>query len=275
MSTTTGARGPLAHPRQRNRTWRVQTAEGRDGVAKQYAHLCGEDVHELSKIERRLRSAGLPMPEMIEWSADPPTTIHELVDGQHCTRPTQAMIDDAARVFGLQIKALRRATISWAPRRPAGLPERSRQAAVAAPSTALRNAIVASWRTLSHLARTQPSVTTHGDWRADNLLYLEDRIAAVLDWEILIEMPLGEAVGYAAASLTHSWRPELQTPVDPDLVAHFLQQSEALGVLPTAGAGHARLAAFHAVAVRVVEDASAGIATPTLASIVRHLGARP
>jgi aminoglycoside/choline kinase family phosphotransferase len=264
----------LTHPHQRNHTWRVRSVDGREGVAKEYAHLRGKDVQELFKIERRLRSSGLPMPEMITWSADPPTTIHEYVEGQHCTQPTAAMIDDAVRVFGRHLKALRSESAPWTPRRPVGLPRRSRQAAIVGRSTALRNAIVGSWRRLTHLAMTQPSVTTHGDWRADNLLYAGDRVVAVLDWEILIDVPVSEAVGYAAASLTHSWRPELRSPLDPSVVVRFLERAEALRVLPGETAGHARLAAFHMVAVRLAEDTAAGIPTPTLTAITRHLGAR-
>lgn len=265
---------PLNHPRQRNRTWRIRNFDGREGVAKEYAHLCGEDVEDLFKIERRLRSAGLPMPEMLAWSANPPTTIHEYVEGQHCTRPTAAMIDDAVRVFGRQLKALRGESTPWTPRRPVGLPGRSRQAVIAGRSTALRSAIVGSWRTLTRLATTQPSVTTHGDWRADNLLYADGRLVAVIDWEILIDVPVGEAVGYAAASLTHSWRPELRTPLDPSVIVHFLERAEVLRVLPSEAAGHARIAALHAVAVRLAEDVAAGIPTPTFTAITRHLGAR-
>lgn len=272
--SSSAAAAPLAHPHQRNRTWRVSNVDGREGVAKEYAHLCGEDVEELFKIERRLRSAGLPMPEMIAWSANPPTTIHEYVQGQHRTQPTDGMIDDVVRVFGHQLKALRGERVPWTPRRPVGLPRRSKQAAIAGRSTALRSAIVGSWRRLTRLATTQHSVTTHGDWRADNLLYAGDQLAAVLDWEILIDVPVGEAVGYAAASLTQSWRPELRAPLDVSVVVQFLKRAEALHVLPGEATGHARLAALHTVAVRLAEDAAAGVPTPTLAAVTRHLGAR-
>lgn len=265
---------PLAHPRQRNRTWRVRNVDGQEYIAKEYAHLCGDDVQELFKIERRLRSAGLPLPEMIAWCAEPPTTIHEYVEGQHCTRPSAVMVDDVVRAFGRQLKALRGESSPWTPRRPAGLPRRSRQAAIAGRSTVLRSAIVGTWRRLTQLATSQPSVTTHGDWRADNLLYAGGKLAAVLDWEILIDVPVGEAVGYAAASLTHSWRPELRTPLDLSVVVQFIERAEALHVLPAEAAGHARLAALHTVVVRLAEDAAAGVPTPTLAAVTRHLGAR-
>lgn len=264
----------LAHPRQRNRTRLLPAEDGRVCVAKEYAHLCGEDVEALCRIERRLRSAGVPMPEMLDWSADLSSTVHEYVDGQHSTEPTPLMIESAVEVFAKQLKVLRRQSAPWTPPRPVGLPIRSREAAVAASSTSLRNAIVSSWRKLSHLAQTQPLVTTHGDWRADNLLFDADAVIAVLDWEIIIDLPLAEAVGYAAASLTHSWRPDLRRLLDPTAITTFLNAAERLGVLTAVASGHARLAALHIAAVRVVEDETDGIATPTLTELTRHLGAR-
>lgn len=265
---------PLAHPRQRNRTRLLNIGSGRPSVLKEYTHLCGEDVRALSKIERRLRSAGVPMPEMLDWSSEPPTTVHEYVDGEHRTDPTPEMVDAAAEVFARQLKVLRRASAPWVPRRPDGLPARSREAAHAARSSSLRDAIVGSWHRISALAGTHSWTTTHGDWRADNLLYADNAVLAVLDWEILISVPVAEAVGYAAASLTHSWRPDLRTPLDPSTVVAFIQSAERHHALAPRETGHARLAALHMAAVRLVEDEADGIDAPTLSELTRHLGAR-
>lgn len=272
--TTIMSTDRITHPRQRNQTRRVHVADGRPAVAKEYTYLCGDDVGDLFKIERRLRSAGVPMPEMLDWSADPPMTIHEYVEGDHSTQPSSVMIDSAVRAFARQLKALRRETVPRAPRRPVGLPARSRDAAIAARSSSLRNAIDGSWRRLSQLARTQPWVTTHGDWRADNLLFRGDEIVAVLDWEILIDLPAAEAVGYAAASLTHSWRTDLRVPLDAKVITAFLDCAERLGLINGSTSGHARLAAFHIAAVRLVEDQAVAIDTPSLVDITGELGAR-
>ncbi|MGY0386377.1 phosphotransferase [Nocardioides sp. WG-D5] len=274
MSAAAMTSDPFAHPRQRNRTRLDSDGSGRPSVLKEYAHLCGEDVRALSKIEHRLRSAGVPMPEMLDWSAEPPTTVHEYVNGEHRTDLTPEMIDAAAEVFAKQLKVLRRTSAPWVPRRPVGLPARSREAAHAARSSYLRDAIVGSWHRISELAASHPWTTTHGDWRADNLLYADDGVLAVLDWEILISVPVAEAVGYAAASLTHSWRPDLRAPLDPGTVVTFIRSAERHHALAPGETGHARLAALHVAAVRLAEDEADGIDAPTLSELTRHLGAR-
>ncbi|MFI5623437.1 phosphotransferase [Nocardioides sp. NPDC051685] len=274
MSAAAMASDPLAHPRQRNRTRLLNDGSGRPSVLKEYTHMCGEDVRTLSKIERRLRSAGVPMPEMLDWSAEPPATVHAYVNGEHRTDPTSEMIDAAAEVFAKQLKVLPRTSAPWVPRRPVGLPARSREAAHVARSSSLRDAIVGSWYRISELAASQPWTTTHGDWRADNLLYGENAVLAVLDWEILISVPVAEAVGYAAASLTHSWRPDLRKPLDPSTVVTFIHSAERHHALAPGETGHARLAALHVAAVRLAEDEADGIDAPTLSELTRHLGAR-
>lgn len=267
------ASDPLAHPHQRNQTQLLNDGSGRPSVLKEYTHMCGEDVRALAKIEHRLRTAGVPMPEMLDWSAEPPTTVHEYVDGEHRTDPTLEMVDAAAEVFAKQLKVLRRTRAPWVPRRPVGLPARSREAARAARSSSLRDAIVGSWHRISELAASHPWTTTHGDWRADNLLYADNAVLAVLDWEILISVPVAEAVGYAAASLTHSWRPDLRTPLDPGTVVTFIHSAERHHALAPGETGHARLAALHVAAVRLAEDEADGIDAPTLSELTRHLGA--
>ncbi|HEX5567660.1 MAG TPA: phosphotransferase [Streptomyces sp.] len=263
--------GRIEHPRQRNHTWLVRY-QGAGAVAKRFRLLSTDAVAELCTIESRLRSAGVPVPELVYRSVDAPVIAHALVHGDHVTRPTAAMVADCVRVFASQLLALRGTRANWAPDRPECLPGWARAALDAATSTSTRELVVTSWQALITMARGSAEVTSHADWRADNILFRDERVAAVLDWEDLISLPAAEAIGYAAASFTLTWREEIYAPVALEPIELFLALAEENGMLRPEAGMHARTAALHMAAVRLAEDQQRGLAALSSGELRKALG---
>jgi aminoglycoside/choline kinase family phosphotransferase len=262
----------IAHPLQRNRTWLVRY-QGVDAVAKRYRLLSTGSVAELCAIESRLRSTGMAVPELLHRSANAPVTVHARVLGRHVSNLAAAMIADCARMFAAQLLALRDVRASWAPARPISLPWRARVALQAATDAGTVELIVASWQSLSAMSRSGAPATSHADWRADNILFEGERVVAVLDWEDLIVLPAAEAIGYAAASLTHSWRTEIYAPVTVEPIELFLSFARENGMLRAEAGTHARTAALHTAAVRLAEDQKRGAAAISSRELRMALGA--
>ncbi|MGK5496746.1 phosphotransferase [Streptomyces sp. URMC 125] len=263
--------GRIEHPRQRNDTWLVRY-RGADAVAKRFRLLSTDSVAELCAVESRLRSAGVPVPELVYRSVDAPVVAHALVHGEHITHPTASMVSECVRVFASQLLALRGTRASWAPGRPDPMPRRARAALDAATSADTRELVVTAWRALVAMARGSVGVTSHADWRADNILFHDGRVAAVFDWEDLVLLPAAEAVGYAAASLTHTWREEVHAPVTLEPIELFLALAEENGVLRPEAGTHARTAALYLAAVRLAEDQRRGLAVLSGGELRKALG---
>ncbi|WP_078857300.1 phosphotransferase [Streptomyces sp. NBRC 109706] len=263
----------ISHPKQRNDTWLVRCG-GQDAIAKRYRLLSTRSVSELCTFESQLRSGGVLAPELVYRSTHAPLVVHKAVPGRHITDPTVDMVTDCARTFAAQLLALRGTRASWAPTRPKGLPRRGRSALEAGPDPIVRALITNSWQDIADRASGVPS-GSHADWRADNLLFAGNRLVAVLDWEDLISVPAAEAVGYAAAALTHSWRDEIYAPVTLDPIEVFLSCATECGVLTPQSIGQARAAALYSAAVRLAEDQARGVAVTTGRELCKALRAAP
>jgi hypothetical protein len=238
-------------------------SEGRDAVVKLYRRLSDDAVTGIIEAEERARAAGLPVPEVLYRSAQWPLIAYAQVNGMHQIPSDPALINICAELFVRQLGALRGFRPTWTPIRPDRLPRRAREVIHNCSDNQLREAIHESWRQLSRLAGEQPEVASHVDWRADNILFSDGQVAAVLDWEDVVLLPSAEAVGYGAGSLTHSWREALHRPLDLSAVMWFLEAAgNRLAWEPgSSGAVHARLAAFFTCAVRLAEDQQRGAAT--------------
>lgn len=253
---------PIRHARQRNQTWLLHGECGLTAVVKRYRSLSQAAISGVIDAENRARDAGVPVPRVLYRSPDRPLVVHAWVLGQHDVPRSFDLIDACAQQFVRHLRGLRGFLPAWTPPRPPQPPLRAREAITRSPDVQLSEDISASWSQLGSLASGRPTVASHADWRADNILILDGQVAAVLDWEYVVLLPAAEAVGYAAGSLTHSWRETLYQPLDLLPVTRFLDTA-ARCLNWEAGslrAVNARLAAFHTCAVRLAEDQHRGCA---------------
>lgn len=185
-----------------------------------------------------------------------PLVAHELIDGQHRVDLSSALVGASAASFVDVVRALGAFAPDWRSGRPAGLPRHAQWALATTADVAVSAAITSCWDRLVRLDRPAQYRCCHGDWRADNLLYREQRVAAVLDWEAVVRMPVCEAAGYAAVNLTQSWRPSLYCPLTVEPIVTFLaaaeQRWQARG--GTWCADQAQFASLFAACLRLVQD---------------------
>jgi hypothetical protein len=263
---------PARHINQRNETWLLRSERG-DAVVKLYRCLSHDALTGIIEAEERARGAGLPVPAVLYRSARWPLIVYAYVHGTHQIPGDPALINICAELFVRQLGALRGFRPTWTPIRPDGLPRRAQEAINNCSDNQLRETIRASWQQLSRLACDQEAAS-HVDWRADNILFLNGQVAAVLDWEDVVLLPSAEAVGYGAGSLTHSWREALYRPLALPAVMWFLEAAgNRLAREPgSPGAAHARLAAFFTCAVRLAEDQQRGAATIAYDDLRASLG---
>jgi hypothetical protein len=263
---------PARHINQRNETWLLRSERG-DAVVKLYRCLSHDALTGIIEAEERARGAGLPVPAVLYRSARWPLIVYAYVHGTHQIPGDPALINICAELFVRQLGALRGFRPTWTPIRPDGLPRRAQEAINNCSDNQLRETIRASWQQLSRLACDQEAAS-HVDWRADNILFLNGQVAAVLDWEDVVLLPSAEAVGYGAGSLTHSWREALYRPLALPAVMWFLEAAGSrLAREPgSPGAAHARLAAFFTCAVRLAEDQQRGAATIAYDDLRASLG---
>jgi hypothetical protein len=229
---------------------------------KSFRSLSRDAVTGIIQAEEWARAAGLPVPDVLYRSAQWPLIAYAYVNGRHQIPGDPALISICAELFVRQLGALRGFRPTWTPIRPDRLPRRAQEASNNCSDNRLCEAIRESWQQLSRLACDRPGVASHVDWRADNILFLDGQVAAVLDWEDVVLLPSAEAVGYGAGSLTHSWREALYRPLALPAVMWFLAAAgNRLAWEPgSPEAAHARLAAFFTCAVRLAEDQQRGAA---------------
>jgi hypothetical protein len=263
---------PFAHPMQRNRTFMVVTSTV-NAVAKLYIGLGVSEVEEIGCAEALVARAGVPVPRLLYRSTAIPLVVHEYVPGEH-RQPTGGRdIRRCADWFHRQLDALRSFVPARVVRRPAQPPLRARLAADRAKDARIRALIWATWDRLSVLANRTVATVSNTDWRTDNFLSGPHGLSAVVDWESLVTLPAGEAVGYAAASFTHSWRGELYRPFDIAEASSFvaaLPTRSSLLAEPTSSL-QLRLALAFTGAVRLGEDQARGLAVATPGDILAIL----
>lgn len=252
---------PLRHERQRNQTWLVSSASGLV-VVKWYRWLTGPEIDAILSAEALARAAGLPVPVVLDRFADGTVVVYAFARGVHLLPERPGLVDACAEMFVRQLDALADFVPTWMPARPTTLPTNAAEAAASSQDPRLSRTITTTWRELARLAADQPATASHVDWRADNLLFADGGVSAVLDWEAIASLPAAEAVGYAAGSCTQSWRASLSRPLTLPPVVRFLKTCAARrGWTPNAPeAAHARLAALHTCAVRVARDQQRGAA---------------
>lgn len=244
-------------------------------VAKLYRGWEVAALGDLASAERLVRAAGVPVPNELHRSVDLPLVIYEYVEGEHRTRLSSSLITQSAAVFVRAVVALADFEPSWAPRRPSTLPRRAREAGASTVDSRLVLEIRGGWQMLHELAASAAAYACHSDWRADNLLYRGEEIVAVLDWESLVRVPVCEALGYAAAAVTHSWREELYRPVEAEPAIGFLAAAQR----EWAAAGgawferQAYTACRYAAVVRLAEDRARGCEGISLAGLCSALPA--
>lgn len=264
---------PVAHPRQRHITFEV-CGEGTQAIAKLYQGVTVDQVREICGAERRARK-GVPVPKMLYRSRAMPLVVHEFVEGEHRADLPSALVGASATSFVGVVAAQGAFDPGWRSGRPAGLPRHAQCALATTADAAVSAMITSCWDRLVELARPAQYRACHGDWRADNLLYREHKVAAVLDWEAVVRMPVCEGAGYAAANLTQSWRPGLDHPLTVEPIMTFLAAAE-LGWQALGGAWcpeQARLASLFAACVRLVQDRQQTREAVTLDQLRRALGA--
>jgi Phosphotransferase enzyme family len=265
---------PSRHTNQRNDTWLLYSEQGVTAVVKWYRWLSGDAITGVIEAECRVRKVGVPVPEVLHRSTRGPLVVYAHIDGQHCVPDSLTLVDACAELFVRQLVGLRGFRPTWTPARPSRLPRRAQEAIVNSPDQRLERAISESWYQLAALAADQPVTASHTDWRADNLLVRDGKVAAVLDWEDVVTLPAAEAVGYAAGSLTHSWRETLQRPLALPAVMRFLEVAgERLAWQPgSPEMAHARLAAYFTCAVRLAEEQHRGGAAVTYGELQTAIG---
>lgn len=248
------------HTNQRNDTWLLHSEQGVTAVVKWYRWLSGDAIAGVIEAERRAREAGVPVPAVLYRSVSSPLVVYAHVNGQHYVADSPALVDACAELFVRQLVGLRGFRPTWTPARPSRLPRRAQEAVANSPDQRLERAISESWHQLVALAADQPVMASHTDWRVDNIFFLDAEVAAVLDWEDVVLLPAAEAVGYAAGSLTHSWRETLQRPLALPAVMRFLEVAgERLAWQPgSPEMAHARLATYFTCAVRLAEEQRCG-----------------
>ena len=247
----------LSHPEQFNATWTARLNGGL-AVLKHYRHSTPTQITDILEAEQLASRAGIPAPRVLHRFTDQTFVLYEHIGGEHIVPTTGDLINECADIFSTQLRALHQFNPTWGPPRPATLPRQALRALAHTSAEPWRNLVTDDWAELCRLAAVSPTQASHVDWRCDNILFSAGRVTGVLDWESVISLPAPEAAGYAAASLTHSWRPELHQPVDLALVAHFLRclQTKTAWADDTPQARHARLAARYKCAVRLAEDAT-------------------
>lgn len=265
---------PSHHTNQRNDTWLLHSEQGVVGVVKWCRWLSNKTMTGVIEAERRARAAGVPVPEVLYRSISRPLVVYAYVDGEHRIPDSIALTDACAESFVRQLDGLRGFLPTWTPARPSSLPRRAHEAIANSPDQRLGRAVSESWHRLAELAADQPVAASHADWRADNILFLDREVAAVLDWEDVVMLPAAEAAGYAAGSLTHSWRETLQRPLALPAVMRFLEVTgELLAWQPgSPEMAHARLAAYFTCAVRLAEEQHRGGAAVTYGELQTALG---
>jgi aminoglycoside phosphotransferase (APT) family kinase protein len=263
----------LVHPRQRNTTYLVH-AGGQVAVAKVYTSLRPSDVDQILMAEHRVSQSGLPIPRLIARIPDASLVLHTYVHGVHRTAPSSSEITSAARHFVTAMSALEHVQPTWAPDRPVRLPYRARQALDDCRDSALCRAITDSWQQLCALADHMSVITAHIDWRSDNLIFDQGTIAGILDWESLARLPWAEAVGYAAGSLTHTWRDKTYQPVTVEPTTAFIEAIDGAGGFAHRGDQwpHVLAASHYTCAVRLAEDQARGVATTTVRELQMIFG---
>ncbi|MGH8901887.1 MAG: phosphotransferase [Egibacteraceae bacterium] len=246
---------PLSHPRQRNLTF-ILELPGLRAVAKCYRGIDVADMDAIAMGEILVGAAGVPVPRVIYRSENLPLTVYKQVMGCHSTDYTYDRAVAGANHFVRSVVALDGFVPTWAPPRPLTLPERARLAVAATKDAALRDTIESAWVKLSRLAMIGKLYACHTDWRADNMLFRGGQLAAALDWESLVLLPFAEAAGYAAGSLTHSWRAELVRPIALEPAETFMTvaQRQAGDHCILCPDSHMRLACLLTCAIRLVED---------------------
>ena len=181
----------------------------------------------------------------------------------------------------MQLDALRDFTCAWARPRPAQLPYRAHAAADWSGDRALRSFIFQTWEELTELAHDSSLNASHKDWRVDNFLFGSNERLTVLDWESIVMVPTAEAVGYAAASFTHSWQDALYKPFtveDANLFTAAITQNRP-DIAEGVSGLQLRLATAFAGTVRLAEDQARGgpfwsqksQKKPSLRSALRYL----
>lgn len=266
---------PSRHTNQRNDTWLLHSEQGVAAVVKWYRWLPEDAIAGVIEVECRARDAGVPVPDVLYRSTSRPLVVYAYVAGEHRVPNSFELVDACAELFVRQLVGLDGFRPTWTPARPSNLPRRAQEAIAKGSDCRLGQAISESWHQLARLALDRPVVASHTDWRADNILVLDDhQVAAVLDWEDVVMLPAAEAVGYGAGSLTHSWRESLYRPVALPPVMRFLEMA---GRRLTWKPGspemvHARLAAFFTCAVRLAEDQHCGRSAVTHEELQATLG---
>jgi aminoglycoside phosphotransferase (APT) family kinase protein len=264
---------PMCHEKQRNDTWLLRSAGGMV-VVKRHRWLTGADVDDILHAEEVARTAGVPVPAALRRFAGGTAVVYVHAVGTHRVPHQLELVDPCAELFLRQLDALHDFAPTWAPTRPAALPRRAAKATAECREPHLVETIHRTWLELEQLAKDHPSTASHVDWRTDNLLFADDEVSAVLDWEAVALLPAAEAIGYAAGSLTHTWRGSLSRPFALPPVMRFLDICGGQrGWYPNSSeADHARLAALFTCAVRVAEDQQRGAAITTVNDLHETLG---
>lgn len=258
----------VRHPSQRHHTFEVRGPH-LHAVAKLYRGLDVAAVRTVSAGEHLVRQAGIPVPRELFRCGEYPLVVHEYVEGEHRTDPSPSLIAASAGMFVRAVVALNGFDPGWAPTRPAALPRRAREAEAVTADTRLLREIHEGWERLHELAVATPAHTCHSDWRADNVLYHDEEIVSALDWESLVRIPACEAMGYAAVSVTHSWRDEIYRPVQTEPPLLFLGAAERQWTA-AGGAWYARqaqAAALYSAVLRLAEDRARGCEAVSLAGL--------
>lgn len=264
-SLGTGRFSVLRHRQQRNDTWLFDGVHGR-AVVKRYRCLTADGVAGVLQAEACARTAGIVVPEVLYRSSNGRVVAYAHVTGEHRVQLGREEVELCGELFTRQLYVLAGFHPDWTAPRPPMLPRRAQEAVCGGTDEHLAVAITELWEQLARLARERPSTASHTGWRADNILFTGTRAAAVLDWEDVVLLPAAEAIGYAAASLTHSWRETLYQPLELDPVENFLHVVRTFigWRSDSPEMNHARAAAFFTCAVRVAEDQRRGAAKVSL-----------
>lgn len=256
---------PLRHEKQRNQTWLVDSSGG-PVVVKRYRWLNGREVDAVLRAEAWVRDAGIPVPAVLRRFFHGTVVVYAHAAGTHLLPDRPELVDACAELFARQLDALSDFVPTWMPARPNTLPAHAAEAIARCQDPRLARTVAMAWRELARLATERPATASHVDWRADNLLFADGDVSAVLDWEAVSSLPAAEAIGYAAGSCTHSWRASLSRPLALPSVVRFLETCGARrGWQPNAPeTSHARLAALFICAVRVAEDQQRGAAAVSI-----------
>jgi hypothetical protein len=263
----------VTHSDQRNMTFLVR-AKQITAIAKLYKSLHISDMLQIGWAEDLVSAAGVNVPPRLYESSTIPLVVHEFVAGSHRQILEPLALEACVRTFEVQARALFHFVPSWTPVRPLRLPTRAIQAVNATRSAALKNFISRSWIRLCELVVPGSEITSHVDWRSDNLIFAADNTVIALDWEGLALVPIAEALGYAAASFTQSWRPSAYTRFITKDALRFLEASSMMSSLRQQEKNfHVLLALGFAGAVRIAEDEVRGVAKANIYELIEMLKA--